>query len=235
MSVFAVQCFTGEELKVVEKLKYVLEKRPHPLVKAVHAFKTYTQKFRGEDTARKEFKSAVPGYIFVELNNGYHTLPAELWHLIKSIPKVAHIFRDKIPEEELDLFFETVDTEFELEVGFSQKMQTREEIQQENKKRLHEANMSGKEPKLDDGKTVTDQINEIKEEVKEDSALRRMIKHCKGFIQRKKETFIFPFSLFYKTRDRIDPFKQMSNKELTNGDYIIPELIKTLKAEVKNE
>lgn len=230
MSVFAIQCYTGEELKVIKKLEYLLQKRPYPLVKAVHAFKTYQQKFRGEDTARKEFKSAVPGYIFIELNNGYHTLPADIWHLVKSIPKVCRIFRDKIPEEEIKQFFESVDVEPDIEVKLSHPAKTEEELVAEEQETLHEANMAGTNPVTNE--TTVEHVNDLKEQAKGNNAIQQMIRRCKAFIQRKKETFVFPASLFHKTRKRIDPQKQMTVRELTDGDYIIPQLIKTLEAEV---
>ncbi|MFD1362691.1 transcription termination/antitermination NusG family protein [Lentibacillus salinarum] len=232
MSIYAVRCFTGEEIEVKEMLKYTLERQQCHFVKAIHAFETFTQVFRGKSTARKEMKSAVPGYIFVETNDNFPLMRKELWHLIKSIPKVCQIFRNEIPEEEMDYFFETCDVEPDIEVRLNHDTQTEEQKIAAEQEALHQANVKGEQVETDVTETTVDQVHDLQEQVKDESALKRMIGRCKAYIQRKKETFVFPFSLFHKTRDRIDPNKQMTIRELTDGDFIIPELVKTLKMEV---
>jgi len=235
MAIYAVRCLTGEEIETKEKLKYVLKKSEIRFVKAIYAFETFTQKFRGKSTADKELKGAVPGYIFVETNDHYPLMRKELWHLIKSLPKVCDVFRNKIPEKEFKHFFDTCDVEADIEVSFNEKTRTDKQKITEEQKTLHEANVNGEE--FEDGvtKTTVDKVNELKQKTKNNSSIKRIIKRCKAFVRDKKETFIFPFSLFHKTRDRIDPDKQMSVRELTDGDFIIPQMLQTLKMEVALE
>lgn len=234
MSIFAVRVYTGKEIEVKDMLRFVLEKHPFKMVKAIHAFETFTQSFRGKDSARKEFRSAVPGYIFIETNDYLPRLRKELWHLINSVPKVCQIFDYCIPKEEMDHFFETVDVEPDIDIHFSQDAKSEQEKIIEAKQALHEANMHEEEVE-NETKTVVDQVNNMKAHDCKNGGLRQMIERCKACIRSKKESFVFPFSLFLKTRKRIDPKNQMSVQELTFGDFIIPEIIKTLKLEVRTE
>lgn len=234
MSVFAVRVFTGEEIEVKDMLRFVLDKHQCKMVKAIHAFETFTQLFRGKDSARKEFRSAVPGYIFVETHDYLPRIRKELWHLIKSVPKVCQIFDYCIPKEEMDLMFDSVNVEPDIDIHFSQDVKSEQEKLNEEKQALHTANMQRKEVD-NETKTVMDQVNDVKINDCKDDGLKRMIERCKAYIRSKQESFIFPFSLFLKTRKRIDPKNQMSVQELTHGDFIIPEIIQTLKTVVRTE
>lgn len=236
MSVYAVRCFTGKEIEVKEMLNYTLENSSqYTLVKAIHAFETFTQKFKGKSTARKEMKSAVPGYIFVETTDHLPLMRKELWHLIKRIPKVCQIFRTEIPEEEMNYFFEVCDIEPDIEVSFDNDTQTEEQKIAAEQEVLHQANVKDEKIGTDQTETTIEQVHELQEQTKDKNTFKRLIGRCKAYIQRKKETFIFPFSLFHKTRDRIDPNKQMSVQELTDGNFIIPQLIQTLEKEIALE
>lgn len=235
MSVFAVRVRTNEEIEVKDQLRFLLEKQQCKLVKAIHAFQTYTQVFRGKDTARKDFRSVTPGYIFVETNDHLFRMKKELWHIINRIPMVYQIFEYCIPEEEMDRFFETCDVdpaiespiEPNIDISFSKNAKTGAETIKQEQKTLHTANMQGEEFKSLP-ESMVDQVNQLKEKASDNETLNRLMSKCKAFIRRKKETFIFPFSIFLKTRERIDPHKRMKVRDITNGDFIIPEMVKTL-------
>ncbi len=242
MSVFAIQVATGSEIWVKDLLTQTLNRVGNRWVKEIHAFETFTQKFSGKSTAPKQFKSAVPGYIFIEIKYpDFYYMPPDLWHLVKSIPKVFKILKDAIPMDEFETFFKSVDIEPNFEVSLKEKVKTETEMDIENSNLLHRANTTDvKESKrcLEQLGTVEHStVNEVEIQkqhvasIKNDS-VRMMIEKAKAVIKARKHTFNFPFSLFLKTRANIDPENKMSVKQLTNGDFIIPALLKTLREEV---
>lgn len=241
MSVFAVRVRTNEEIEVKDQLRFLLEKKRCKLVKAILAIETYTQLFRGKKTTRKDFRNVTPGYIFVETNDHLFRMEKELWHIINGIPLVYQIFEYCIPQEEVDLFFETCDVdpaieshiEPNIDISFSKNAKTGAEIIKQEREALHTANMQGEEFKSLP-ESMVDQVHQLKENAMDtnNEKLNRLMSKCKAFIRRKKETFIFPYSVFLKTIDRIDPYKRLKMCEITNGDFIIPEMVKTLEGMV---
>ena len=242
-SIFAIQVATGSEIWVKDLLTQTLNRVGNRWVKEIHAFETFTQKFSGKSTAPKQFKSAVPGYIFIEIKfPNFHYMPPDLWHIVKSIPKVFKILKEAIPMDEFNKFYKSVDVEPNFEVGLKEKVKTEAEVDIENSNLLHRANTT---KDVQESKQYLDQLDKVEqstikdvEEQKQHSAsikndtVRKMIEKAKAFIKAKKQTFTFPFSLFLKTRTKIDPENVMSVKQLTNGDFIIPALLRTFREEI---
>src|SRR5699024_5074730 len=160
-------------------------------------------------------------------NDKLPRIPAIVWHLINSVSKVINVFDYCIPEEEMESFFEKVDVEAEIEVSFSHETMTDEDQQEAEQEALHVENMTGEQVATE---TTVDKVNKLKE--KANGKLQQMIGRCKAYIQRKKETFIFPVSLYMKTRKRIDPHNRMKNRTINDGNFLILEIIKTLEMEI---
>jgi transcription antitermination factor NusG len=233
MSVFAVRVYTGHEIQVKDMLERVLKQSNDQWVTKIHAFETFTQRFSGKTSAPKKFKGAVPGYIFIELKANLTKIPAQLWHIIKKIPKVCQIFKENIPQEEFEHLIETADIEPDIELNTpAQVMEPEEE-----RRLLHEANMAktpeDKKKILEKMDLMTEsdvqQINDMKARNKE-GRWSRLLKRCRAYIKNKKARYTIPFSLFKLTRQQIDPNQEIPIEKITNGEFLVPELVKTLKS-----
>jgi len=191
--------------------------------------------------AKSRMKSVLPGYILVELLPNFHTLPATLWHLIKTTPNVIRVVsRNNIPEDQLKRFFETTEEEMEpvVQVAFEEEVRLVEDRIREARELLHQANTTDDIKKKkerfkaveQESKTMVEQVNEIKESIDPDSSLKRLVQRCKAFVRRKKETFVFPIRLFETVRNDLDPHHQKrSLKDL------VSEIVKSLQCEVRIE
>lgn len=157
---FAIQVMTGKEQNVVKLMNYVFERNSsaQKWIKSVHVFVEQSCRLLKSGKLGKVVERPImPGYIFLEMNyqvDGYNTsahLPAELWHLVKSIPGVLKQFTrageaidaeefqrmlgvDEKQEEEVEVVIpvdEQISEEVELEL---------EEAEQKLSEALHEAN-----------------------------------------------------------------------------------------------
>lgn len=247
--IYAVQVAKGQELQIKENIINYLEYYGlSGLVKAIHVFETFSRKVK-EKSSKTEllmnFKSALnEGYIFIELSFSADTkkqrFPARLWHLVKSVPKVFRIIEHTVPREEFERLCNNLNVEPVVEIASEKKIEDIDE-----KKMLHKAN-TAKDPreakeirkKLDNlNATITPliyKVEQVIEQAKDTSkqSINRMIEKCKAFIRRKRETFIFPMSLFLIARKSVDPEEKMNVRELREGDLILHAMIKQLQQEV---
>lgn len=214
---YAIQVPVGKEVRI----KYMIEQKllqSNPGIMAIHAFETFTQIFRGKDTAPKQLKSKVPGYIFVTVENtenytsrtggnkecGLGMNPF-CWHFLKSIPGVFKILNRYIQHEEYAQFFELTDLEPTIQV--------REEKQK---------------------RSLKDMINKAldilkKQKEKKTQQIVHMLNKVQVKDRGKNNVYTIPFSLFQNTRDRIDPERQGEVRKLTNARFILPEIAKTVR------
>src|SRR5699024_3175197 len=104
-----------QQLEVIESqtneaseiLKEAYRKEISKLQREVHEIR--------EDS--KVLKSVLSGYILIELHTNSVYLPNELWHMIKSVPVVTNILSTTpIPEEEIEFFFDKLETSTDPEV-----------------------------------------------------------------------------------------------------------------------
>lgn len=80
----------------------------------------------------KKVSSLLKGYILIELKDDVFTIPAELWHIIKSVPKVIGFpSKNNVPQEEIDFFFENIDLTPRVEVELDEILTFEEKIEAE--------------------------------------------------------------------------------------------------------
>ncbi|GGA35371.1 hypothetical protein GCM10007416_05250 [Kroppenstedtia guangzhouensis] len=192
---------------------------------SIRQIQSLIQKLRKKVKGR--MRSVLPGYILVELNVNYHTLPAQLWHLIKSVPKVIGVVsRNHIPKDQLEHFFEIAEVERETEVQVSLEDEIHS-VEDRVRELLHQANTTAdvKEKKQrfeaveEDPKTMVERVNDIKESVRPNNRLQRLIQRSKAFVRRGKETFVLPIRLIEKIRNDKEaaPYSELSVNELISG------------------
>lgn len=81
----------------------------------------------------KKISSLLKGYILIELKDDVFTIPSELWHIIKSVPKVIGFpSRNNVPQEEIDFFFESIDLTPRVEVELDEILTFEEKIEAES-------------------------------------------------------------------------------------------------------
>lgn len=93
-----------------------------------------TQELKDLRKSSKKVESVMNGYILVELNQSIPYFPANLWHLMKTVPKVIGMpSKNNIPEEEIEHFFQMIDMspEIELELDEYLKPEEYDEIKNE--------------------------------------------------------------------------------------------------------
>lgn len=98
---FAIQVMTGKENNVKKLMEWAFSKSvtAQNWIKAIHTFAQSTRRILDSGELGKEIQRAVmPGYIFLEMHysvedtNQSAYIPADVWHLIKSIPGVIKQF-----------------------------------------------------------------------------------------------------------------------------------------------
>lgn len=98
---FAIQVMTGKENNVKKLMEWAFSKceNAQKWVKAIHNVTESTVRVLSEGGLGKVRERAImPGYIFLEMNydvdqhNQSAAIPADVWHLIKSIPGVLKQF-----------------------------------------------------------------------------------------------------------------------------------------------
>lgn len=98
---FAIQVMTGKEGNVQKLMEWAFSRNENAQkwIKSIHNLTESTVRRLSDGSLGKEIKRAVmPGYIFVEMNysvdgnNQSAYIPADVWHLIKSIPGVLKQF-----------------------------------------------------------------------------------------------------------------------------------------------
>ncbi|MFC5591711.1 transcription termination/antitermination NusG family protein [Sporosarcina soli] len=162
------------------------------------------KELRGARKETKKISSVLSGYILIELNMNFHYFPDNLWHLVKSVPKVTGIpSKYNIPQEEVEVFFQQVDVTPEVEMQFEELLMN-EEVTVAKNELLHAANDVVGTPEekelleqLDTLDTpIVNSIEEIKNSVNSSNPLKRMVERCKAFVMKKRQTVVVPNALF---------------------------------------
>lgn len=158
----------------------------------------------------KKISSLLNGYILIELTNDVYTLPNDLWHLIKSVPKIVGFpSKNNVPQEEIEYFFQKVDITPQVELEFDEIL-AYEEIEMIQSELLDEANESSVSEsgiKLIDemdelNQSLESEINEIIEDSnihkdnKSVSPIGRTLVSIKAYVQRKREKVKMSMPLF---------------------------------------
>jgi len=208
MQTFAVQVRTGSEVQVKYRIEDMLRRQTaagNDYAIVVHAMETFTQRFNGKDEAPKQITPKVPGYIFVTIKDGLdQQMKPEIWHLIKNIPSVLRILNHAISEAEWISFADVV---CEIAPVI--------EINSSNNSRLKE---------------IVRQMLTFLHKRNEEKA-KQLVHLLEAIVIKTKATmttYTIPFSLFKKTRERIDPDRRMEISRLTDQRFILPEIGKTL-------
>lgn len=156
--------------------------------------------------------SLLKGYILIETSANYSFLPNELWHLIKSVPKVVAIpSKYNVPIEEIKSFFENVDMTPQIEMEFESLLSSVEDIEDVKNELLHEANqVVGTEEekelirKIDSlCNSLAENIDEMMEEVIQHENVQQptqqlldLLSSVKFFFHKKRERVRMPLTLF---------------------------------------
>lgn len=81
----------------------------------------------------KKVSSLLKGYILIELKDNLFTIPSELWHIIKSVPKVIGFpSKNNVPKEEIDYFFENIDLTPKIEIELDDILTFEEKVNAES-------------------------------------------------------------------------------------------------------
>ncbi|QUW23416.1 hypothetical protein JSQ81_07795 [Sporosarcina sp. Marseille-Q4063] len=160
----------------------------------------------------KKISSVISGYILVELNVDFYYFPDNLWHLVKSVPNVTGIpSKYNVPQEEVDAFFQQVDTTPEVEMQFEELLSSEEAVEVRNEI-LYEANkVIGTDEekvlleKIDIIATdVVESINEMKNDINSSNSIKRNVERCKAYIRRKRQTVVVPLDIFLNLYNDIE-------------------------------
>ncbi|MNW46806.1 transcription antitermination protein NusG [compost metagenome] len=158
---FAIQVMTGKENNVKKLMEWAFARNESAQnwIKTVHTFTTTTRRLLGQGKLGKEIKRAImPGYIFIEMNysvddnNCSAHLPADVWHLIKSIPGVLKQFTSSgqiIGADEFQKMLGLEPDEQQIEIAVPveeasvsvEKVQV-DEVEKNLKSTLHDVNMA---------------------------------------------------------------------------------------------
>lgn len=152
--------------------------------------------------------SLLKGYILIETSANYSFLPNELWHLIKSVPKVVAIpSKYNVPIEEIKSFFENVDMTPQIEMEFESLLSSVEDIEEVKNELLHEANqVVGTEEEKESIRKIDsleENIDEMMEEVIKQEYIHQptqqlldLLSSVKFFFHKKRERVRMPLTLF---------------------------------------
>lgn len=245
-SAFAIQVMTGKENKVKALLDWAFARNENAQkwIKAVHTFTQGTRRLLGKDDMGKRIERAViPGYIFIEMNymvnedNISSYLPADLWHLVKSVPGVLKLFANAgqiIGNDTFQAMIESIDTEEQVEASIAVEepneipaiIEFNEATTPEQKKQAED-----KLTQIDETKTYTEQIEEMKRG--EPLTKPNLLDRCKTFLRRNKDVIRFPLSLYVEIINRIDPRNVLPKSLLNRPSFIIPLVRDLLRGEVR--
>ncbi len=234
---FAIQVFTGRECNVKKMLDWTIQRNElgKNWIKEIHTFTQGTQKLLESGKLGKRVeKASLPGYIFIEMNyrqddnNTSAYIPAELWHLIQSIPGVLRQFTKAGQIIGADSFEsligrllgeDSIEVAVEISNNDAQVATANHAFNVACSPELkHEAeNMI---VQLESEQTISEQIDEITSKV---------TVRVQAFIKHQKEVIRFPISLFEQTLN--SSTANGSSKQLQPRDFI-PLLLKKLHTEV---
>lgn len=260
---FAIQVMSGKETNVKKLMDWAFARNESATqwIKAVHTFTTSTRRLLGKGKLGKEIKRAImPGYIFVEMNykvdrnNQSAYLPAEIWHLIKSIPGVLKQFTGAgqiIGSEEFQNMLGIVGMEeVEVSVPMEEKSETLvvERIENEVREARHKVNTASTiedkvraEKELEQAEMIESEmisagyhesVNTVEKEIRNVQKVKStnsIVSSIKVFLRQKKEIVRFPLILLNKI---IDQFSLQSKQDFPESQSLISYLLASLRKEV---
>jgi len=213
-----------QQLEVIESqtneaseiLKEAYRKEISKLQREVHEIR--------EDS--KVLKSVLSGYILIELHTNSVYLPNELWHMIKSVPVVTNILSTTpIPEEEIEFFFDKLETLTDPEVVMDfDKAEAEEVIDKKRTELLIELNNVETDKKekerieneLDElNLNIVEKVNDFLETKGEKLKLPRIV----AFVKRNKKFISMPNTLFnklYNEDERNSIWKFLKERDFIN-------------------
>jgi transcription antitermination factor NusG len=221
--VYAVQVITGQENRTRKILEIILSRYPElaVIIEKIYAFEYFNTRIKRQGKKSKmhdSVKSAVPGYIFIELKPDLMYFPPKLWHIVKSVPGVIRVldrwyetgapakYSGYISKEEFQTFVNNVEDGCQVEI-VSDEIVDREKLQEERDKKekevLHQIN-TGKYPQKENKSYFEDNRETIGEQAEhifaqKDNAsdiLKRQLEKCRVFLKRKREIISMPAKLF---------------------------------------
>ncbi|ALP37947.1 hypothetical protein ASL14_18925 [Paenibacillus sp. IHB B 3084] len=258
---FAIQVMTGKESNVQRLMDWAFSKNENAQkwIKAVHNFTESTVRILSGGNLGKEIKRTImPGYIFIEMNysvdenNQSAYIPADVWHLIKSIPGVLKQFTGSgqiIGEEEFRKML-GLDTEEQIEVAIPvQEIESEaskvNETERNMKNALHQVNTaSTKEEQVQAEQALEvaeQQMNDLLEksyeesvgavgaelkEIEHDAGSNSVVSKIKIFLRNSKEIVRFPKMLLEKIIVRTDSKSKPSPYE------VVEQLFKHLRQQL---
>ncbi|HWO75554.1 MAG TPA: transcription termination/antitermination NusG family protein [Bacillus sp. (in: firmicutes)] len=240
MSYFAVHVKTGREKYVIDQLLSQAKIRAIDSIKSVIAPFIDVKKFVGKDFVIQKVKMLASSYIYIKIEEVTTEIPAHVYHFLKSVGGVLNVLQYDIPEEDVADFCNNYDLaieEAEIEIQLENECLTDSMVENQTAQLIHEANMAKTteeaEQKLEQARNLTRTIDVVRELIRAGKEKNhRLLSKCRAYFHNGRETFKFPLAVYLKTRQRIDPERLLSNRDLTNHAFILPELIKTLKQEV---
>ena len=191
------------------------------IIEKNYAFEYFNTQIKRQGKKSKmhdSVKSAVPGYIFIELKPDLMYFPPKLWHIVKSVPGVIRVldrwyetgapakYSGHISKEEFQTFVNNVEDGCQVEI-VSDEIVDREKLQEERDKKekevLHQINV-GKYPQKenksyfeDNRETIGEQAEHIfAQKEKAGKILKKQLEKCRVFLKRKREIISMPAKLF---------------------------------------
>lgn len=243
---FAIQVMTGRENNVKKMLDWALGR--HPLaqkwIKGVHTFTQGTSRLLESGRLGKRIERAtLPGYLFIEMNysvddeNISAHIPAEIWHLIRSVPGVlrqftqagqvigAGTFVDLVRQFNLD---DQVEVAVPLEDRDEDKMKAIQHFNvAETPQQKNEAEAVLVE--LENEKTLVEQVEEMK------TKAVSMAKAIKAFIKRQKEVIHIPNELFQTVDHDVHSYSGRKDRLLPSPSEFVQMLFRKLRTDVRIE
>ncbi|MDP4086573.1 MAG: transcription termination/antitermination NusG family protein [Bacillota bacterium] len=243
MSYFAIHVKTGYEQVTVEQLQKQIKNTLFEEISSVIAPVVQIKKFVSKDTVILKRKLVASSYIYIKLAaENIFEIPGKIYHFLKNIGGVLKILPYSIPKEEIEAFCFNYDLaleEAEIEIKLDQVTQSTDSLQATKEQMIHEANLNLKgeeqETVIRHALSLERMIDRVNDLIQKGKRINhRLLMKCKAYIHSNRETFRFPLALFLKTRNRIDPNQNLTNKQLTTHSFILPELIKTLELELSS-
>jgi len=160
-----------------------------------------------------KISSLLKGYILIETSVDYSFLPSELWHLIKSVPKVVSIpSKYNVPIEEIESFFENFDMTPQIEVEFDNLLSSVDDIRNSGSGLVHEENqaivteekeLAAKIDNLNSSLEVNfyEMLEEVLQEeehlkLQDNNKLLDLLGSVRFFFHKKRERVTMPLKLF---------------------------------------
>lgn len=217
MSIYAIEVYSGREIIVKQLMEKKIEMLGLELVRNIHAFETFTRHI-GKRVIQK-LKSAVTGYVFIEIDSP--SITDELYYFIKSVPCVKRILKEDIQQDQFERFFQIVSEKISSEEEPIIQVMVEElgEEKLDENKVMHSINTSptkvGMRYWLDvlktNGTNLLDKLKEIKQ-----THQLGWISRCRIFTNKNGQFMMtMPYQIYYKIKNLLDPEGEIPPYQLT--------------------